>query len=214
MGFTNTLLRPLRKIQFVADWVDFQSAKREALALSARHQEGLAAAKARDASRGEYDTINGQYAAESEIIWHPIYAQDSNKLTTQARRYGVRVPQLPNDYAGNDDWVFSQATGDYFLTNEGEERLKAAIRTERRQVNEEFRKWATLVLSVAALVLALLPLVGKERQPDPCPKNYYRSDSGECIFGLQEPPQPQQQATPPLPQPPEKSPPATSKPSD
>jgi hypothetical protein len=100
----------------------------------------------------------------------------------------VRVPQLPNDYAGNDDWVFSQATGEYFLTNEGEERLKAAIRTERRQVNDEFRKWTTLILSVAALVLALLPWVKKQKEPDPCPKNYYRSDSGECIFGLNKTP--------------------------
>jgi hypothetical protein len=188
MEFKETVLRQIRKFQFIADWLDFRSAKREARALSARHQTGLDAARARNAGRGEYDTINGQYAAESEMIWHPIYAQQSNKLTTQARRYGVRVPQLPNDYAGNDDWVFSQATGEYFLTNEGEERLKAAIRTERRQVNDEFRKWTTLILSVAALVLALLPWVKKQKEPDPCPKNYYRSDSGECIFGLNKTP--------------------------
>src|SRR5438132_13604072 len=45
----------------------------------------------------------------------------------------------------------------------------------------EFRKWATLSFAVAGFLLAFYS-VREAKHPDPCQRNYYRSDSGECVF--------------------------------
>ncbi len=81
-----------------------------------------------------------------------------------------------------------------------QEHLKREIRDEKRQNEDEYRKRATLVLSFAAFFLALVSLIMKGKQPDPCPKNYYRNDQAECVFALQQkrtsPPQQSAIATP------------------
>ena len=55
----------------------------------------------------------------------------------------------------------------------------------RRASYDEFRKWATLTFAVVGSVLAFISVLSKQKQPDPCPRDYYRSDSGECVFALQ-----------------------------
>lgn len=179
-------MKHARKIQWIADRLDLRYAKRESQKLQARYKRGLDEAKARNASQREYDTIQGQYSAESDCIWHPIYALESDRLVARARKYHVRVPPLPRSYTEDSDhWMLSHSTGDWYLSNEGEEQLKRDLRDAKRQNDDEFRKWATLVISVAAFILALVSLSMKQKQPDPCPKNYYRSDSGECVFAVQ-----------------------------
>lgn len=194
------LLTQARRLQLIADWLDLRQAKRESQALDDRYKSRLAEAKKRDARRDELDAIQFQYHDDLQIIWDPIHARRSTKLVARARKYGVQVPPMPGGYQSDDNWYLSSATADWFLSNTAEEHLKREIRAEKRQSDDEIRKWATLGISIAAFVLALVSLTAKQKQPDPCPKNYYRSDSGECIFARQKaaPSQPQQ-GIPPIP---------------
>ena len=159
--------------------------------------------------------MNFSYAKDYEDIWDPIYVRQSNKLVSQARRYGVRVSRQPNDYADDsEDWEFSQSAIDWYLKSEAIDRLNREIRIERRQSFDEFRKWAAVGFAFLAFLLGVISLWKKDKQPDPCPKNYYRSDAGECIFGLKKTPQAQPQipTPPPVSTPPKKPSPAISKP--
>jgi hypothetical protein len=194
----NRVFDQVRKIRFIADWLDVRKANREQQALHARLRAGLEEAKKRNANRNELDAITSQYAQESDIIWHPIYPRNSDKLVVRARKYGVRVPPQPKDFTGNDDWFWSSVTGDWFLADQAVERLNHEVRIEQRQSYDEFRKWATLGFAGMAFVLGVISLRTKNKQPDPCPKNYYRNDSGESVFALQktETPRPQQHVLP------------------
>ena len=186
MQIKDWLVKQIRRIKWIADRLDLQSAKSESKKLNARLKAGLDAAKARNATKNELDDIQGQASAEYEVIWHPIYARDSERLVARARRYWVRVPPLPRTYTEDDDsWYLSHATGDWYLSNEAEDQLKRDIRDAKRISYDEFRKWATLFFAIAGSVLAFVSVSSKQKQPDPCPKNYYRSDSGECTFALQ-----------------------------
>jgi hypothetical protein len=188
------LLTQARRLQFVADWVDLRDAKREHRKLNERYRKGLEAA----ATPSDRDAIQGQYRAEYDLLWDPIYIRETDELIARARKYGVQVPPLPTDYAADNNWYLSHATGVWIFTSEAEERLRREIRDEKRQSDDEFRKWATLGISIAAFILALLSL--KAKQPDPCPRNYYRSDSGECVFAPQKASTSQpQQGIPPIP---------------
>ena len=179
------LTRPLQRIEFFSDRSALKQAKWADSYLRMRLEIGLAEAKKKNAPDKDVDLILRQYQFESETIWHPIYARDSQRLVAQARKYHISVPPFPNeDQNANRDWYISRAVGNLILTQEGEERLKREIRNEKRQHNDEVRKWAAVVISVAAFVLAFLSLMNKTKQPDPCTKNYYRSDSGECVFAF------------------------------
>jgi hypothetical protein len=145
--------------------------------------------------REKYDEVQFRWSSESDQVWHPVYARQSEKLTAKARKYGVKVPCLPQTYNCTEDWIVSQYTGEWFLSNETEQRLKLAIRTEKRQGDDELRKWATAIFAGLAFILGVLSLIVKAKQPDPCPKNYYRSDSGECLFALQRSSTPQTTTT-------------------
>jgi hypothetical protein len=186
MEIKDRLVKQIRRIKWIADRLDLRHAKSESKKLNARLKVGLDAAKARNATKNELDDIQGQASVEYEFIWHPIYARDSERLVARARKYWVRVPPLPRSYTEDDDnWYLSHATGDWYLSNEAEEQLKRDIRDAKRVSYDELRKWATLFFAIAGSVLAFVSVASKQKQPDPCPKNYYRSDSGECAFALQ-----------------------------
>lgn len=179
------ILQELRKVQFVADWLDFRAAKRDSRKLSARYRKELEEAKKRNADQEEFAGISGQYQCEAEQIWRPIDVQQTNRLIARARKYAIRVPSRPRKYdEDNDDWILSSTNGEWFLSDEAEERIKREIRIERRQSYDEFRKWATVGFAFLAFLLGITSLLKKDKQPDPCPKNYYRNDSGECVFAL------------------------------
>ena len=202
LSYTQSVLQQLlmqaRKLQFIADWLDRREARRESQKLRARYKKGLGEAKKRNAPPNELNAIQGQYHTEYDLIWHPIYARDSDKLIARARKYGVQVPAMPVSYTDDEDNWYQGVTGEWILTSEAEERLRREIKPEKRQSDDEFRKWVTLAISIAAFVLALASLTKKDKQPDRCPRNYYRSDSGECVFALQKSPtsQPQPGALP------------------
>ena len=206
------LLLQVRRIQFIADWLDFRWARQESRKLNEEYKTKVDEAKKRG-DHEKYDELQFHWSGESDQVWHPVFARQSEKLTAKARKFGVKVPSLPQTYNCTEDWTLSQFTGEWFLSNETEQRLKLAIRTEKRQRDDELRKWATAIFAGLAFVLGVLALVVKAKQPDPCPKNYYRSDSGECLFALQKPSTPQQrQPTPLNATPPNKPSPSTIKP--
>lgn len=191
------LLKQVRRLQFVADWLDLRAAKLEDRKLHARYEADV---KARPEDEREH--VWSEYSDESHIIWDPIYVRQTNKLVARARKYGIRVPPLPTESTGDDNWEWSFAATDWILSDSAQELLKLKIRVEERENEDEFRKRATLFVSIGAFILALLSLIVsfKHRPPDPCPKNYYRNDQGECVFALQKKSTSQpQQSTPPTP---------------
>ena len=174
----------MREIPFVAYRLELRQANRKQRTLDERHRNSMQEARQRNAGKNELERIEHEYGNESELIWAPIYAAQSNRLVVQARKYGVRVPPQPRELTDSGDWYLSRATGERFLSDEAENRLKREIRAERRQNYDEFRKWATVVFAGLAFVLGVIAFL-RTKQPNSCPKNYYRSDSGECIFALQ-----------------------------
>ncbi len=201
MGHSPTLkdrlLPQVRRIQFIADWLDFRWASQESRKLNEEYKTKVDEAN-KSGDREKSDELQFHWSGELDQIWHPVFARQSEKLIAKARKYGVKVPSLPQTYNCTEDWTLSQSTGGWFLSDETKQRLKLEIRTEKRQSDDELRKWATTIFAGLAFVLGVLALVVKTKQPDPCPKNYYRSDSGECLFTLQKPSTPQQRQTKPL----------------
>ena len=181
-GVRNQLVGQARRLQFVRDWLDLRRAKLEDQKLQARYAADL---NKRSGNESDRERIWSQYRPEYHLIWDPIYVRQTNKLVARAHEHGVRVPPLPRDGLGDDNWEWSSAGMGWFLRGDAEDRLKREIRLGMRQDEDEFRRRATLFLSVAAFVLALVSLLKKEKQPDPCPRNYYRNDAGECVFALQ-----------------------------
>jgi hypothetical protein len=180
----NQLVEQARRLQFVRDWLDLRQAKHEEQKLQTRYAADL---NKRTANPSDREHIWSQYRQEYHLIWDPIYVRQTNKLVARAHKHGVRVPPMPRDGLGDDNWEWSSAGMGWFLRAEAEDRLKREIRLGIRQDEDEIRKRATLLLAAAAFVLALVSLLKKERQPDPCPRNYYRNDAGECVFALQKP---------------------------
>ncbi len=93
--------------------------------------------------------------AGQDQVWHPVFARQSEKLTAKARKFGVKLPSLPQTNNCTEDWTLSQYTGEWFLSNETQPRLKLAIRTEKRQRDDELRKWATAIFAGLAFVLGV-----------------------------------------------------------
>lgn len=181
-GVRNQLVGQVRRLQFVRDWLDLRRAKLEDQKLQARYAADLSK---RSGNQSDREHIWSQYRPEYHLIWDPIYVRQTNKLLARAHEHGVRVPPLPRDGLGDDNWEWSSAGMGWFLRGDAEDRLKREIRLGMRQDEDEFRRRATLFLSLAAFVLALVSLLKKEKQSDPCPRNYYRNDAGECVFALQ-----------------------------
>jgi len=179
----------MRKLQFVADWLDLREAQREDRKLRAWYE-----AEAKKWNEPPYEDgglLSAEFTRRYDEIWDPVSVRRSQKLIALAQKYGVRIPPSPTDPDFQTKWVSSPHLGTYYLSYEEENRLKREITVEKRQRDDELRKWATLLISVLAFILALVSLT---RKPDPCPTNYYRSDSGACVFALQKatPSQPQQ----------------------
>jgi hypothetical protein len=74
--------------------------------------------------------------------------------------------------------------GYWILKSDTERRLRKEVRAEQWAHNDEWRKWATLVFAILGFTLGFWSLIVKSKQTDPCPRNYYRTDSGACVFAL------------------------------
>ena len=175
---------PLRKIQQIADWLDGREATRKLRQLREEYSPLVEEAK-KKSDWNERDRLLFEWEHEDESISHPVYARQHEKLTAEARKYGISVPRRPTSWdEESDDWRMSQVYGFWLLRGETEERLRREIRVEKRASYDEFRKWATLGFALLGFTLGLASILVKQKQPDPCPRNYYRSDSGACVYAL------------------------------
>ena len=114
-----------------------------------------------------------------------VYERKGERLSAKARKYGITVPSKPRNNEDNEDWRLSRAYGFWLPSAQLEQQLRREIKIEQKASYDEFRKWATLSFAVTAFLLAFYS-VKSSKQPDPCPRNYFRSDSGECTFALQQ----------------------------
>lgn len=175
---------PLRKLGRISDWLDDRKASHDDRKL--REEYGLRVTEAeKNNNWEERDRLLSEWEFESDSVLHPVYARKAEKLTAEARKFGITVPSQPSHYSEkSEDWYLSNVCGFWLLKPGTEHRLRREIRDEQRASYDEFRKWATVGFAFLAFVLGLMSLLVKQKQPDPCPRNYYRSNSGECIFAL------------------------------
>jgi hypothetical protein len=182
----NRLLGQARRMQFVADWLDDQAATRQVRELREKYAPLVATAE-QDKDWDERERLLSEWGHESDVVLHPVYQRHAERLTAKARKYGITVPRQPSaNSEESSDWYASKIYGFWLPSSELEQRLRREVRDEGRASYDEFRKWATLVFAVVGSVLAFVSVTTKYKQPDPCPTNYYRSDSGECLSGLQQ----------------------------
>jgi hypothetical protein len=188
--------KQLLKIPRLGDWIVSSEDSRAHQKL--RDQFVPLIEKARREKR-ELDAQNlySEWNFEKNNIDEPTYVTASDKLVRSARRHYVAIPATPDTYdKPNDDWWLSNATGDWALSGATYERLQREVLAAQRAANDEWRKWATLLLAMGGFVLGLTSIWVKTKQPDPCQRNYYRNDAGACVFALPLPPSPTVQAPP------------------
>jgi hypothetical protein len=126
------------------------------------------------------------WSTEEDSLLHPIRARNAERLAATARYYLISVPSIPNSYTEqSDDWWPSGQTGEWLMTKALEDRLLKTVRDQRRAAYDEFRKWATFGFAIVGFFLAFYSLSIQKKQPDPCPRNYFRNDSGACVFALE-----------------------------
>ena len=178
----NGLVRQLRRIQFIGDWIDDRAASRQARELRESYAPLVAKAE-NDRDWEGRDGLLSQWSSESDLLLDPVYERKVERLTAKARKYGITVPGKPSNDEENEHWRLSRAYGFWLPSAELEEKLRREIKIEQRASSDEFRKWATLSFAVAGFLLAFYSM-RTVKQPDPCSRNYYRSDSGECVFAL------------------------------
>jgi hypothetical protein len=179
------LNNPLRSIQRIADWLDDRKATRQVRKVNEDFAPKVAAAK-KEQKWEERDQLLSDWQFETDAALDPLYARKAGRLGAKARKYDISVPPKPgNPDESSEDWILSNTTGQWLLTQKAEERLRREIKIERRASYDELRKWATLVFAVFGFALGLASLLAKEKRPDPCAQNYYRNDSGECVFVIQ-----------------------------
>jgi hypothetical protein len=180
----NGLLRQLRRIQFIADRLDDRAATRQARELRENYAPLVAKAE-KDKDWDARDGLLSQWSSESDLLLDPVYERKGERLTAKARKYGITVPRKPSSDEETEDWRLSRACGFWLPSAQLEQKLRYEIKIEQRSNRDEFRKWATLLFAIVGSVLAFVSVTTKYKQPDPCPRNYYRSDSGDCVFAQQ-----------------------------
>jgi hypothetical protein len=173
-------LKQVRRIQYVTDWLDDQAATRQARKLQETYAPLVAKAE-KDKDWDARDGLLSEWSLESNLVVDPVYERKGERLTSKARKYGITVSPKPSNNEETEDWRLSRAYGFWLPSAQLEQKLRHEIKIEQRASYDEFRKWATLSFAVAGFLLAFYS-VRAAKQPDPCPRNYYRSDSGECVF--------------------------------
>ena len=182
-------------------WLIRRDDERQLRLLKDKFHPLIEAAKATKDAKKE-GSIVSEYLYGRDLILHPTYGVQAQFLERKARKLGIRVPDKQAGPEEEDEsWEQSNITGDWMLTPEAERKLRNEIRQEERSNADERRKWATLFFAVLGSIFAFMSLRSKQKQPDPCPVNYYRNDLGACVFAhtaTPNTPNPVPQATPTL----------------
>jgi hypothetical protein len=179
-GRVSMLNKQLHRIPALGDWLINWSVQRELKRIKNKYLPLI-----KEAERAEnvqlQAELTAQWAVERESVLDSIYVQNSADLIAQALKYGISAPPQEPD---SKHYRKSGITGELILRQLAQRRLRREVRNEQRARNDEFRKWATVTFALLAFALGLVSLIVKTKQPDPCPRNYYRDDTGACIFAL------------------------------
>jgi hypothetical protein len=163
-------------------WLIRRGDERQLRQLKEKYYPLIEAAKAAKNAKEENSVVS-DYLHGRDFILHPTYGMEAEFLERKARKLGIRVPDKQTGHDADDEnWEQSNYTGDWMLTPEAERKLRNEIRQEERARADEWRKWFTLIVVVLGSIFAFMSLRAKQKQPDPCPVNYYRNDSGACVF--------------------------------
>lgn len=192
----HSMTKLLSKIPVLRGWLDRRAVTRELEELETLYAPLIEKArKARD--EAEEGTLESEWHMERQLVLGPVYADAAEKLVAKARRFGIATP---SGYHEGKDWERYGPEGWWILNSDTERRLRKEVREEQWAHYDEWRKWATLVLAILGFTLGFWSLIVKSKQPDPCPRNYYRNDAGACVFALSPQAQPSQgPANPPTP---------------
>ena len=172
-------LKQFCKIPIVGDWLTNWRVQRELEHLK-KHYLALIQQVEGDNIQQQAE-LTAEWAVKRESVLDPVYARNSANLIERALKYGITVPPQDPD---SKHYRKSGVTGEFILRQATHRRLRREVRNEERARNDEFRKWATVVFALLAFGLGLASLIVKTKQPDPCPRNYYRTDAGSCVFAL------------------------------
>lgn len=192
-----TTTKLLRKIPVLGGWLGTRAVARELKKLENRYSPLIKEAR-EDRNRAKVDSLESDLMLEQDLILGPVYAGATQKLVTDARRFGIIVPPISEE---SNDWVEYGPEGYWILNTDTQIRLRKEVREEQWAHYDEWRKWVTLGLAIFGFTLGLWSLIVKSKQPDPCPRNYYRNDAGACVFALSPQGQPSQSPTNPQPSP-------------
>lgn len=191
-----TVWRPIRKLLFrfpaARLWVIRRSDARALKKLRDKYLPLVQKARAAK-NAGDVKRLESEWSTEQLLVLEPTSVLESDLIVAKARRYGITVAPIPSDDEETEDWKQTFTTYEWILADTTAQRLRKEIREEKRSDYDEYRKWITTLLALAGFVLALVSLLMKQKQPDPCPRNYYRDDAGACVFALPPTPQPQGQ---------------------
>jgi hypothetical protein len=172
--------KQLHRIPILGDWLINWSVQRKLKRLKNKYLALIQEAERVENIHRQAE-LTAEWAVERESVLDPIYVQNSADLVAQALKYGISVPPQEPD---SKHYRRSGVTGELILRQIAQRRLRREVRNEQRARNDEFRKWATVFFALLAFTLGVVSLVVKTKQPDPCPRNYYRDDAGACIFAL------------------------------
>jgi hypothetical protein len=181
--------KQLRKIPVLRDWVVSIEDSRAHRKLRKEYVPQIEKAR-REKRDVDAQNLYAEWHHYQNQIDEPNYVTASDRLVAKARRLHVLVPDKPTRYdeTKNDDWWFADTTGDWALRHPTYERLQREVQAAQRAANDEWRKWATLLLALAGFALGWASFRAKTKQPDPCQRNYYRNDAGACVFAVSPPP--------------------------
>jgi hypothetical protein len=192
----HSMTKLLSKVPVLRGWLGRRAVARKLKKLENRYSQLIEEAR-KDGNRAKVHSLESDLMTERDLILGPVYAGATQKLVTKARRFGIIVPPISEE---SDDWVEFGPEGYWILNTDAQIRLRKEVREEQWAHNDERRKWATLMLAILGFTLGFWSLIVKSKQPDPCPRNYYRNDAGACVFALSPQGQPSQSlSNPPKP---------------
>jgi hypothetical protein len=191
--------KQLLKVPVLNDWLMRREYVRDMKALHKRFDPLIGKARKAKDSKALND-LDSEYYGEYVCIRDPYTEWQSDQIVRKARKFWIDIAPYPAQDADDDEtWQRNTTSYEWVLTHAASQRIRKDIRDEQRAANDEKRKWATLFFAIVGSALATWSLLIKTKQPDPCQRNYYRNDSGACVFAFQ-PPSPVTVQTPqPLP---------------
>jgi len=122
-----------------------------------RHE--IAAARAANKSASDIQSIHSDQRYETEMLDEEEEGIRSNEVIASARRLDLPIPPMPSDIDEDDDWQPGQYFYKATLSRTGRQRLREAIRQEKKARHEGWSRWLvwlTPLIAIGDIVVTLL----------------------------------------------------------